>query len=242
MRSPASTLSELCLLVPSHSSSPWRCWSRPVSPSTSRTTWEICTMSSLMSGRYLLLCNKHGGRIHTGQQALCFASLGLTGHSRITILLVFLWRSFPFPLPGNFLSELPLHRKCHSPGKLLASFFHHVKTHSIESYLEMKPFGKMSPIYPNKPESTHESLGWLSCLLSSLLWWKFDSRKFEHCELCLFFFFYFLRPFYAFSQSSFQSIVYCVLFTSAQTHIYKLTAVSCSLYLPGLVFTSMSYQ
>lgn len=49
-RSPASTLSELCLLVPSRSTSPWRCWSPPAWPSTSKTTWGTCTMSSATSG------------------------------------------------------------------------------------------------------------------------------------------------------------------------------------------------
>lgn len=55
-RSPASTPSELSLLVPSRSSSPWRCWSPPAWPSTSKTRWGTCTMSSATSGEDGFCC------------------------------------------------------------------------------------------------------------------------------------------------------------------------------------------
>lgn len=94
--------------------------------------------------------------------------------------------SFPFPLPENFLSKFPPAQEVSLARKSFSlPFTRMLKLGRKKVIWRWSPYGKMSLIYPNELKSTLERLWELPCLLSSLFWWKFDSSKFEQCELCL---------------------------------------------------------
>lgn len=125
---------------------------------------------------------------------------------------------FLCPCLSTSCLKLPLHRKCHWPGKLLASLYPHAEFYEKESYSAAKPCGRMSIIYTqtNYRALLRDSHDFPACCPLR------SGKSLTPDSLSIASFLHFLRSFYAFRVwlPKYCVLGFCVSFTSTrETHI-----------------------